>query len=1471
VKQIAEKLGLKTKRSKKSLVIELVDGPVTLKVGDENIASPAGVYPKLLAAPVLVDSEIYVPLDSVPYFLDVVVNYQEGQGRFSIKRSPIHLKPKPRRAEATEEPTLEPTEEPTLVPTKEPTPRPTEKPTPEPTPGPVVEATAQVVKQAKALGSEFRDGKTWVDVKQIAEKLGLKTKRTRKTLVIELPDGPVTLKVGDDHVSSPNGIYPRLLAPVALVNSELYVPLDSVPYFLDVVVSYQEGQDRFSIKKSPIHLKPRPLISLATPLPTEIPTLLPTQKATPVPTEKPTIQPTQEPTSRPTPQADLKGLKRSGALRFESRDGKTWVDAKQIAEKLGLKTKRTKKTLVIDLQDGPVTLKAGDDSVSSPNGIYPKLLAPAALINSELYVPLESVPYFLDVVVSYQEDQQRFAIKKSPIHLKPRPLLALPTIDLTPPPTEKPTLVPTEAPTVVETPEPTARPTRLPDNRKRLDTRRLDSEKRDGQTWVKVRQVADLLKIKSEKRNRSLILYLPYCSIVLTAGSQAIECAKGAYPPLSTAPIFKDSELWLPLDALPLFLDIVIRYDEKGSFSILPAQAREGAAALSGIPDRVPTVEPQRAEEKPLVVPLGKGGAIDSETRGDKVWVRVRQVAELLELRNHVRGHTLSIELPDCEVTLTEGSKVIDCVKGSFPDLDEAPVFKDNDLWLPLDSLPLFLDVLVKYQKNSKRFVITKNPLHLRPRSVVTVTDEEAARGTEKEPTASVSREIEETAPKAVPVEIPEKKGTARFGKGKALRTIERDKRSWVMVKQVAEMLKLKSKRSAKGRKLSIEMPDCEITLAAGNNGILCATRAYPNLDPAPVLIASELWLPLESMPFVFDVLVRFDETTQRHVIRKSTITEKFVSKEGAASLPLKEPYWGYGLYGNKGQQSDDNQDLNPDGQFPQAVEFAGSFTDQSYWNPYTGVQDINLSTLALMGNIGDYSVGLDAQLNHYLGQNRLDGALQVSNDLGSLRVGDVQRSMGRLSVASGRRRGVRLSGAALSRSLSAYYSPASWNTDRVTPGRPEANVMGVDLGLQAGPGQYSAYLRRTSLVDGLANSLVAAVEADLGFARGRSISGSFALSAGEQAQSPAPASAYRGELRSTQGILIGNAYYQKIGDGFDASGQSRAQYGVESMGLGSTLALNRTFKPYYRVQRYVRHLSAGPASSVSLGETLGLLMSARPGLQFELSGSEQELDGLVNSQGLDLSGRMNGPHGSSYAKTGIRRMAAYPDVTNYHGELQLDLPLGGSSSFGVSSSLGGRMGLVNNPALFDFINNSVRLNYRSWDESWGARLQVGHRMSPEGLAGSYGQTMSALLNLDIRLGLWNLRPEINVDGIRLAEGAAAPTYAGNLFVSYDFSFKGVPIKAALFGVVYDDLNHNHRRDPGEPGVRHIDIHLDGGDVAQTDDEGRFAFNGLMPEFHRLDLDTETVPPEYFKELSTNKTFDLRQERVQEWELGLER
>lgn len=80
-------------------------------------------------------------------------------------------------------------------------------------------------------------------------------------------------------------------------------------------------------------------------------------------------------------------------------------------------------------------------------------------------------------------------------------------------------------------------------------------------------------------------------------------------------------------------------------------------------------------------------------------------------------------------------------------------------------------------------------------------------------------------------------------------------------------------------------------------------------------------------------------------------------------------------------------------------------------------------------------------------------------------------------------------------------------------------------------------------------------------------------------------------------------------------------------------------------------------------------------------------------------------------------------------------------------------------------------------------------------------------------------------DGLVYANGSMAYDPRSRLFALGDGSDLG---RAGIRGVLFRDDNGNGLRDPGEPGLAGIPVHV-GGWPAETDAEGRFAAWGLLP------------------------------------------
>ncbi len=66
-----------------------------------------------------------------------------------------------------------------------------------------------------------------------------------------------------------------------------------------------------------------------------------------------------------------------------------------------------------------------------------------------------------------------------------------------------------------------------------------------------------------------------------------------------------------------------------------------------------------------------------------------------------------------------------------------------------------------------------------------------------------------------------------------------------------------------------------------------------------------------------------------------------------------------------------------------------------------------------------------------------------------------------------------------------------------------------------------------------------------------------------------------------------------------------------------------------------------------------------------------------------------------------------------------------------------------------------------------------------------------------------------------------------------------------IFGKVFLDRNDNRVQDPGEPGIAGVRLYLEDGTYVETDEEGKFHFEGIRPGMRVMRLDETTLDPEF--------------------------
>ncbi|MFH1458668.1 MAG: pilus assembly protein N-terminal domain-containing protein [Candidatus Omnitrophota bacterium] len=85
----------------------------------------------------------------------------------------------------------------------------------------------------------------------------------------------------------------------------------------------------------------------------------------------------------------------------------------------------------------------------------------------------------------------------------------------------------------------------------------------------------------------------------------------------------------------------------------------------------------------------------------------------------------------------------------------------------------------------------------------------------------------------------------------------------------------------------------------------------------------------------------------------------------------------------------------------------------------------------------------------------------------------------------------------------------------------------------------------------------------------------------------------------------------------------------------------------------------------------------------------------------------------------------------------------------------------------------------------------------------------------------------------------------------------GILSKTEIVGIVFDDVDGKKQLGPGSVGLKGIEVFLEDGSRATTDDFGRYAFKKVYLGKHRLTLDLKTAPPIYIPIVPIFVDFEL--------------
>ncbi|MBT0653284.1 SdrD B-like domain-containing protein [Geomobilimonas luticola] len=235
------------------------------------------------------------------------------------------------------------------------------------------------------------------------------------------------------------------------------------------------------------------------------------------------------------------------------------------------------------------------------------------------------------------------------------------------------------------------------------------------------------------------------------------------------------------------------------------------------------------------------------------------------------------------------------------------------------------------------------------------------------------------------------------------------------------------------------------------------------------------------------------------------------------------------------------------------------------------------------------------------------------------------------------------------------------------------------------------------------------------------------------------------------------------------------------------TMKAYRVVTPYLRLQGEILDDAASPLNSAKTGTvTAGLRVTPLNNLNFYVEGEEQ----VRNAD--------SGPTTTTVRTRGGITFIPLPNLSGYaDGEFSTvkDNTTSGASQKNYSIN-GGVM--ITLPHQF-YLNGDIRYN----------SSQI------ENFTSTNASILQFTLGLTRRFG-WG-------------EGAGGPV-----------SGQGTGVALAevgdIEGYVYQDLNHNGKRDPGEPGLPHVTVFLEDNSKAVTDKEGRYRFSNAAAGIHIVKL-----------------------------------
>jgi hypothetical protein len=680
-----------------------------------------------------------------------------------------------------------------------------------------------------------------------------------------------------------------------------------------------------------------------------------------------------------------------------------------------------------------------------------------------------------------------------------------------------------------------------------------------------------------------------------------------------------------------------------------------------------------------------------------------------------------------------------------------------------------------------------------------------------------------------------------------------KDKETWVNLRQVADFLDIRSK--VNGDSMRFTLSAGELVLRRGSYQAQCPNTAFPALEKAPVKDGPYLWLPATDLPNLFDVSVQADPSGNCWKIQPQAAVKGLESH----SVPLTTEGRRAMLLAEREAAAED-PDLGVEDLYPKAFELDGNWSTQAS-SDTSGLGQADQAQFFASGHAGDLPLELYASPVFSGGRTALqDGRATFGGVSSRLRLGDTQEYMDGFRSVLESRRGVEWSSSSEGNLWLAHYSPAS-----------------IQLGDRAQHGLEGAKLTRsfggqTTLsatfdhLDYPGSVIVPAGSNDgtLGFSFGLPAK---ATLSGAVAESFAPGiengQAFRAELDSS-GTVRMRAFFEKASDTFLSLGNSRLYAGSESGEIHSVLRLGR-WQPYLDVWRRFRDNDLAGQSGLHSVGTAGLRVGIPNGWQLDFGGTEEANQGQLGRSEQDCSASWSGESGSSISSR--LSLSEYAAGGQLAGWAQISLPLSDDLSALWSTSPALRAGPSGGVTGGSW-SNSLQLRFTSWDGLWGLDFSSDHSFDSQDPS---AQTASGAAGCFLHWQSWSLQPQVRYQQIALGQPQTRSDFGFSVRLDNQFSWRAAPIKAGIYGVVFEDLNGNGVRDPGEPVVGLVDLLLDGETSVTADSQGRFAFDGLLPVLHHLEVDWDSVPPEFERLPHPIPTVDLSRRHLLQVDVPLRR